>query len=136
MRRAMLLSVLAGCAILTWAATTLDALLTLSVVSLVAAGLVIREVRGPIDFDADVRVATVGFASLLCGTGLLLALTGTTDLAGIESTLAANYQPDRSDLLTGRGFDLGSGRTGLCARWSCLSHRSVPVSVLADAIVH
>jgi NADH:ubiquinone oxidoreductase subunit 2 (subunit N) len=99
----MLLSVLAGCAILTWAATTLDALLTLSVVSLVAAGLVIREVRGPIDFNADVRVATVGFASLLCGTGLLLALTGTTDLAGIESTLAANYQPDRSDLLTGRG---------------------------------
>jgi NADH:ubiquinone oxidoreductase subunit 2 (subunit N) len=107
-RIAILLISLAGCAGLSWSAGTLDALVFLSGISLAAAGLLVCECAdGESSRAADVRVAAVCFAVLLCGAVFLLALTGTPSLAEISETLGANYQPERSDLLVGRASMLG-----------------------------
>ena len=108
MRTAILLISLAACSGLSWSATTLDALVILSGVSLAATGLVVCESSdGESTRAADLRVAAVSFACLICGAAFLLALTGTTSLAEISETLSANYQPERTDLLTGRASMLG-----------------------------
>jgi len=107
-RTAILLISLAACAVLSWSAGTLDALVVLSAVSLGAAGLLVRECSsGEFIKRADLRVGTVCFACLLCGAGGLLALAGTASLEECRETLAANYQPQRSDLLAGRASILG-----------------------------
>ncbi len=108
MRTAVLLISLAGSAGLSWSAGTLDALVILTGIALVAAGLLVRECfNGESTVNGDVRVAAVCFGCLLCGAAFLLALTGTTSLAAIEETLGANYQPERFDLLAGRASMLG-----------------------------
>ncbi|MBI1313592.1 hypothetical protein GC176_20055 [bacterium] len=94
---------------MSWLAATLDEFLVLSSVTSLAAGLSVREIRDGVDGDSsDLRLAAVSIVCLLCGAVFLLALTGTTSLVGIRETLAANYQPQRMDLLAGRASILGA----------------------------
>ncbi len=104
MRIAGLMLINVACVGLTWQAGTLVTMLIAQAACLLSSGLLLKP-----DVLSGHRVvaAAVGFPCLLLGFALIITLTGTTDLADIEMTLAASYQPDRADLLAGSGSILG-----------------------------
>jgi len=103
-RIAGLMLINVACVVLTWQAGTLVTMLIAQAACLLSAGLLLKS-----DQLSGHRVvaAAVGFPCLLLGFALIITLTGTTDVADIETTLAASYQPDRADLLAGSGSILG-----------------------------
>jgi NADH-quinone oxidoreductase subunit N len=93
-----------ACVVLTWQAGTLVTMLIAQAACLLSAGLLLK----PDELSGHRTVAAaVGFPCLLLGFALIITLTGTTDLADIETALAASYQPDRADQLAGSGSILG-----------------------------
>lgn len=92
------------CVVMTWQADTLVALLIAQTASLLSAGVLLER-----DASSSHRIvsAAIAFPCLLLGCALILALTGTSSLADIESTLRASYRPERADLLVGAGSILG-----------------------------
>ncbi len=104
MRIAGLMLINVACVVLTWQAGTLVTMLIAQAACLLSAALLLK----PDQFSGHRAVAAaVGFPCLLLGFSLIITLTGTTDLADIESTLGASYQPERADLLAGSGSILG-----------------------------
>jgi len=93
-----------ACVVLTWQAGTLVTLLIAQAACLLSAGLLLDR-----DQTSRHRVvaAAVVFPCLLIGFTLIIALTGTTDLADVEAKLVITYQPERADQLAGSGSILG-----------------------------
>lgn len=124
-RQAALIVINLSCLLISWQARTIETLLAAEAAALLSVGFLLKQkaalspsTGSPAsltnDRETSLRLSMSGVLTLvllLVGTGLVVALTGSTDLAEVRQTLIENYRPDRVDLLAGRGSLLGIAAT-------------------------
>lgn len=129
MRTAALILINVACVGVAAQAGSLVTLVIAQATGLLSAGLLLQSPK-----KSGHRIAAaVSFPCVLLGAALLIALSGTSDLANIESTLRYSYRPERLDLLTGAPSILGIATVVLITAGCGVQAGLVPFqSVLSD----